>query len=99
MPVKPSTFISVNPMGSIFKKSEHETVLRNALIISKRLGDNWGLLKTDYETERKKDGGYSGKESDIADVVLPYLKSAVVLSRVSERYADKYDQETDSGTH
>lgn len=97
--MKPSTFISVNPMGSIFKTSEHETILRNAIIISKRLGDNWGLQKTDYEVERKKDGGYSGKESEIADVVLPYLKSAAALSRVSERYAAVFDQETDNATH
>lgn len=93
--LRPSQFLDINPMGSIFRKSEHETILRNALIISNRVGDTFGLTKEVYEAHRKEDGHYSARESEIADEVLPYVATAVKLSRVSKAYADRFDALTD----
>ena len=92
--LKPSQFLDINPMASIFRKSEYETILRNALVISKRAGDTFGLTKELYELHRKEDGGYSNQESKIADEVLPYVESAIKLSRVSKAYADRFDELT-----
>lgn len=77
--VRPSHFIGNYAMDSVFQKAEHEQIFMNMLVISKRLGDSWGLTKEQYEAERKKDGAYSSLESKYADEVLPYLQSAKAL--------------------
>ena len=88
--LKPSQFVDINPIASIFRNSERETILRNALIISKREGDTFGLTKELYELHRKQDGNYSREESKIADEVLPYVATAIELSTVSKAYTDRY---------
>ena len=90
MTMKPSDFLRVKIYSSVFRKAEYETICRNCIIISKRLGDKWGLTKEDYQRERKKDGNYGNTESGIADEVLPYLESPEKLSSFAPALHDKY---------
>ncbi len=90
--MKPSQFDSF-PWKSIFNKSEYETIMRNALIITKRLGDDWGILtKEKYEEERKKYGNYSSRESDYLEKILPYLESAEKLADFCPSYKSIYEE-------
>lgn len=73
--IKPSHFKGDYIADSVFKKCEYEQIFMNMLVVSERLGDDWGLTKEQYESERKKDGAYSSLESQYADEVLPYMAS------------------------
>jgi len=72
----PSNFLS-NPMGSVLRKSEHETIARNIMVILERTGNIFRELTWDeYKKERKKDGNFSEGEKSYFDDVIIYCKSA-----------------------
>lgn len=55
----PSIFME-NPMGSIFQKSESETVARNIMTILKRTGDVFRIIRWDEYKEERKQVGFNG---------------------------------------
>lgn len=74
--IRPSQFIE-NPMDSVLKKSESETVARNIMTILDRTGDIFRDLTFDeYKQERVKDGRFSENEKFYFDKIISYLKSA-----------------------
>jgi len=71
----PSNFM-VKPMGSVFQKSEHETVAANIMVILGRTGDTFRELSwKEYKEERIKDGNFSYGEKGFFEDVVPYTKS------------------------
>ncbi len=73
--MKPSNFLS-NPMGSITRKSESETVARNIMVILTRTGDKFRLLGWgEYSTERKEDGNFTKSEQPHFNKVVAHCQS------------------------
>ena len=74
--MKPSNFTS-NPMGSVLRKSEFETVAQNIMLILKRTGDVFRELTwEEYKEERLKDRNFSEREKQYFDGVIGYCNSA-----------------------
>lgn len=72
----PSNFLS-NPIGSVLRKSEHETIARNIMVILERTGNTFRELTwEEYKTERKKDKNFSEGEKSYFNDVIIYCKSA-----------------------
>lgn len=90
--MKPSDFLKGDVFfgNSVFRKAEYERLFLNALIISERTGDNWGLTKETYEEQRKIDGSYSDNESTMADKVLPYFSSPETCRLFCPSAEEKY---------
>ena len=82
---RPSDFTK-NPMDSVARKSEAETVARNIMVILKRTGNEWRRLGwEEYKTERLEDGGFSESEWGYFDEVVGYCispETAVLFSPV-----------------
>ena len=75
--MKPSNFKNASTMGSIFRRSEHETVAKNVMKILARTGDTFRLLSWDeYKAERQKDGNFSERESGFFNDVANYCASS-----------------------
>ena len=69
----PSDYLHVEPMNSVFQKSEAETVMRNILIILRNITNDWCDLSFDeYKREREKDGNFSMKEKEYFFKVIDY---------------------------
>jgi len=78
---KPSDYSKIQPMSSVFYKSEHEVIARNCVTILMRTGDTWRKLTwEEYKVERIKDGGFSEREREYFDDVIPYIKEDKVQS-------------------
>ena len=74
--LKPSNFTN-NPMDSVFRKSEAETIAVNIMVILKRTGNAFRPLSYDeYKAERLKDGNYTDAEEYYFKQVIPYCKNA-----------------------
>jgi len=87
MKSKPSDFTN-DPMNSVFRKSEAETVASNAMVILKRTGDTFrNLSNEEYEKERRKDGNWSNAELHYLEKVRPYLVSADMAMKFSPYWA------------
>ncbi len=87
--MKPSDFSSIDPMGSVLQKSEHETIAQNIMVILKRTGDKFRELSWDqYATERKKDGNFSDGEKKYFEEVIGYCKSPDTAKLFSPAWAD-----------
>lgn len=72
----PSNFLS-QPMGSVLRNSESETIARNIMVILERTGNKFRELTWDeYKKERLKDKGFSEGEKGYFDDVIKYCKSA-----------------------
>lgn len=71
----PSDFSPVDPMSSVFQKSEHETIARNCMVMLKRTGNTWRKLTEDeYLAERAKDGARNVEHE------LVYFRAVVVYT-------------------
>lgn len=85
--MKPSDFLTF-PYGSVFQKSECETVALNAMVILSRTGDKFKKLSAKkYEEERRKDGNFSSLELKYLSDVSPYLKSATTAILFSKAWS------------
>ena len=74
--IKPSEFAKASACGSIFQKSEAETIAKNIMKILERTGNEWRKLTyQEYETERLKDGHYSSREEKYFNLVIDYCSS------------------------
>ncbi len=74
--MKPSDFKKANPMGSVARKSEAETVASNIMTILSRTGDEWRDLEwEEYKEERLKDGNFSFYEKKYFEQVIGYCKN------------------------
>ena len=63
--MKPSNFKAL-PMGSIFEKSEYETIARNIMVILSRTGDLFRPISWyEYKEEREKDGNLAAVKNSI----------------------------------
>lgn len=88
---KPSDFIK-HPWSCVFMSNEHESIAVNIMVILKRTGNEWrSLTFEEYETERKKDGGYSRVEKAYFDDVSPYTYSADKAAIFSETWKDIFE--------
>jgi len=89
--MKPSDFAKIIPMSSVYKKSEHETVATNIMIILKRTGDTFRTLTWEgYKDNRMKDGARTGEvnsEKSYFDAVIPYCISAEKAQTFSPYWA------------
>lgn len=73
--MKPSDFTKF-PYDSIYQHTETEVVARNIMIILSRTGNRWRKLTwEEYETERMKDGGFTGLEFAEFEAAIPYCMS------------------------
>lgn len=90
--IKPSHFKGNYCMGSVFNKSEYETIFHNMIVIQERLGDTWGITLRQYISERKKDGNYSTLEGRYAIEVLPYMRSPQKAQTFSHGLSERYFQ-------
>ena len=81
--IKPETF-TFQPWGSIFAKSESETIIKNIMVILWRTGNEWRDLPWDeYKSERMKDGNFTEREKQYFDQVKPYTLSEELARMVS----------------
>ena len=70
--MKPSDFTK-QPMASVMRKSEAETIARNIMVILKRTGDFFRPFTWDeYKQERLKDGHFTESEKQYFDQVIGY---------------------------
>lgn len=70
---KPSDYLQVEPMNSVFQKSEAETIMRNILIILRNVGNEWRELSfKEYKAEREKNGNFSDAEQPYFEQVVDY---------------------------
>jgi hypothetical protein len=70
----PSDYAGNRPYDSIFQNAETETIIKNILVILERTGDIWRALSwEEYETERLKDGNFTGTEKAYFDKVIDYI--------------------------
>lgn len=77
------------PWGSVFGKSECETIARNIMVILKRLGDNWiPLTWEQYKEERLKDGEFTESEKRYFDIVIDYCKDPESAAMVSPMWKE-----------
>lgn len=75
---------TVQPMNSIRRKSEAETVARNIMVILARNGNKWRLLGwNEYETERRKDGDFTMSEQSYFDAVYIHTETEQAARRFS----------------
>jgi len=83
--MKPSMFIS-NPLSSILRSGDHETVARNIMVILARTGDTFRDITWEaYSKERVKDGNFSTKEEKYFEDVVNWcttMDNAVKFSPV-----------------
>lgn len=74
---KPTEFAKIQPMSSVFQKSEHETIASNIMTILGRTGDEFRPLTwEEYSIEREKDGNFSGGEKRFFEDVIDHCASA-----------------------
>lgn len=85
--LKPSVFAE-RPRESVLQKTELEIVAQNIMKIRKRLGDKWPLTKEEYESERKKDGGFGYLEASYFDDVIKLIPDAVGAISFSATWAE-----------
>jgi hypothetical protein len=86
--LKPSDFV-MRPWDSVPQNTETEIVARNIMVISMRLGDEWGNVTRDqYIAERTKDGNYSEREGDILDGLYPQLNDVIGAIAFSPTWRD-----------
>lgn len=75
--MKPSDFVKVSNMGSIFQNHEAEVVAANVMKILSRTGDNFRLMSwTEYRTEREKDGDFTTREQRFFEDVAEYCANS-----------------------
>jgi len=75
--LKPSDFAKIDPMGSVFHKSEYEQIAMNIMMILKRTGNVFRELSwEEYTIERGKDKDFSNTEMKYFDEVVKYCRSA-----------------------
>ena len=87
--MKPSDFMS-DPMGSIARKSEAETIARNIMVILKRTGDTFRLLTWDeYKSERLKDSSFTESERFYFDQVIEHCVSGEAAQGFSPAWANQ----------
>lgn len=73
--MQPSDFCK-QPYESVLKKTEHEIVACNIMVILNRTGNTWRELSwNEYQQEREKDGNFSLRELESFDLVIGYCKS------------------------
>lgn len=73
--MKPSDFLR-HPYDSIFQHTETEVVARNIMVILSRTGNKWRHLSWDeYQTERLKDGNFTGAEFREFEAAINYCTS------------------------
>ena len=71
--LEPSDFFKIQPMGSIIKKGEAETIAKNIMVILYRTGNKFRNLSwEEYKKERLKDGYFSEEEKMWFDLVIDY---------------------------
>lgn len=86
--MKPSDFIK-EPVGSVARKAEAETVARNVMVILRRTGDEFRLLTWDeYKVERLKDGNFTEGEKAYFDQVVKFCRSAETAELFSPVWAE-----------
>jgi len=74
--MKPSDICRINPIVSVFKKPEYETIAQNIAIILSRTGNEFKIIAWEqYRTERLKDRNFSEIEKHYFDAVVKYFKS------------------------
>lgn len=72
----PSNF-TVQPIASVLRKSEAETIARNIMVILERTGNTFRNLSwEEYKEERLKDGHFTESEKKYFDQVIDYCASA-----------------------
>lgn len=75
--LKPSDFAKIDPMNSVFRKSEYETIARNIMVILSRTGNKFRHLSwKEYKTERLKDGNFTEMEKFYFDEVIRWCFSS-----------------------
>lgn len=83
---KPSDFTTY-PFGSVFNKSEYETIARNVMTILSRTGNEFrGMCWTEYKKERLKDGDFSEGEKSFFIQVMPYCVSSKQAKKFSKSW-------------
>lgn len=97
--MNPSDFTD-NPMGSVAKKSEAETVARNIMVILKRTGNKFRLLSWDeYKEHRLKDGHFNEVEKNYFDQVVKFCRSVETAELFSPVWAKVVADATEGDPH
>ena len=83
---KPRDFMK-HPYDSIYQHMETEIVARNIMVILSRTGNKWRKLTWDeYQTERMKDGGFTGLEFKEFEAASPYCMSEAQARKFSPEW-------------
>jgi len=89
----PSDFKNRFPMNSLEQKNEVEVIAQNIMKILARTGDTFRPLSSEeYETERRKDGGWSSFEGELFKRAAPHCvteETALAFSPDWKRISDK----------
>ena len=73
--MQPSNFIN-HPYDSVSQHMETEIVARNIMVILSRTGNEWRKLSwEEYQTERMRDGGFTGLEFKEFEAAVNYCTS------------------------
>jgi hypothetical protein len=95
--LKPSDFAKVNPRNSVFRKSEHETIARNIMVILSRTGNKFRHLSwKEYKKERLKDGQFTDMEKHYFDDVLSWCVGPKKAKKFSIAWDIKAEAEIDA---
>jgi len=83
---KPSDFTNY-PFGSVFNKSEYETIALNIMKILSKTGDIFRSIGwREYKKERLVDGNFSEGEKRFFINVAPYCKSLTKAKTFSKSW-------------
>jgi hypothetical protein len=83
---KPSDFTNY-PFGSVFNKSEYETIALNIMKILARTGNEFrGMGWVEYKKERLKDGNFSEGEKSFFIQSMPYCRSLTKAKTFSKSW-------------
>jgi hypothetical protein len=86
--MKPNDIKNINPMNSIFRKVEYETIAQNIAIILSRTKNKFQIISWEfYKKERLKDRNFSEIENKYFDAVIKYFKSEDTI-RLFSQYWD-----------